>query len=131
MRFAQAPLWNLLAAPLVVVCSSPGRPVPRFYFDIREGTRFIPDNEGLEFDSLDAAEREAAEAAAQIGRDKLPKGGTRDITIEVRNEHGQRVLTVAISMHIDRVAPPPTAPGGLTPLDTAQAGLSGATKLFE
>ncbi len=105
--------------------------MPRFYFDVREGPRFAPDDEGLEFDDLDAAEREAAEAAAQIGRDKLPKGGTRDVTIEVRNEHGQRVLTVVISLHIDRVAPPPAAPGGLTPLETAQEGVSGATKLFE
>ena len=103
----------------------------RFYFDVREGSRFIPDDKGLEFDSLDAAEREAAEAAAAIGRDELPKGGVRDVAVEVRNEHGQRVLTVAISMHIDRVAPPPAAPGGLTPLETRQAGISGATKLFE
>jgi uncharacterized protein DUF6894 len=84
--------------------------VPRFYFDVREGARFVPDDEGLEFQDLDAAEREAAETAAQIGRDKLPKGGNRNVTIEVRNEHGQRVLTVVVSMHIDRVAPPPTAP---------------------
>lgn len=40
--------------------------MPRFYFDVREGEKFIPDEEGLEFDSLDAAEREAATAAAEI-----------------------------------------------------------------
>jgi len=105
--------------------------VPRFYFDVREGSRFIPDDEGLEFDDLDAAECEAAEAAAEIGRDKLPKGGPRDVTVEVRNEHGQLVLTVTVSMHLERMAPPPAAPGGLTPLETGQAGISGATKLFE
>jgi hypothetical protein len=37
-----------------------------YYFDIREGTRFVPDEEGLEFESL-----EAAETAAEIGRDRL------------------------------------------------------------
>ncbi len=82
----------------------------RFYFDVREGSRFIPDDEGLEFDSLDIAEREAAMAAAEIGRDRLPKGSARDITIEVRNEHCQRVLTVTVSMQVERVAPPPAAP---------------------
>jgi hypothetical protein len=81
--------------------------MPRYYFDVREGPRFIHDDEGLVFDDLDAAEREAAEAAAQIGRDHLPKGGIRDVTIEVRNEHSQRVLTVTVSMHIDRVHPTP------------------------
>ena len=84
--------------------------MPRFYFDVREGARFIPDEEGLEFDSLDAAEREAATAAAEIGRDRLPTGDSREITVEVRNEHRQRVLTVKVSMDIDRVEPPPQPP---------------------
>jgi hypothetical protein len=84
--------------------------VPRFYFDIREGARFIPDETGLEFDSLDAAERGAASAAAEIGRDQLPKGDARDITVELKNEHRQRVLTVTISMEIHRVDPEPLSP---------------------
>ena len=82
----------------------------RFYFDVREGASFIPDEEGLEFDSLDAAEQEAATAAAEIGRDRLPQGDSREITVEVRNEHRQRVLTVKVSMGIDRVEPSPQPP---------------------
>ncbi len=39
--------------------------MPRFYFDTREGSRFTPDEEGVEFPDLDAAEREAATAAAE------------------------------------------------------------------
>ena len=45
--------------------------MPRFYFDVRDGPRFFADDEGRELDSLDAAEREAVTAAAQIGRDRL------------------------------------------------------------
>jgi hypothetical protein len=86
--------------------------VPRFYFDVREGAQFIPDDEGLEFDSLDNAEQEAASTAAEIGRDRLPKGDARDITVEVRNEHGQRVLTVVVTMEIHRVDPEPPPPHG-------------------
>jgi hypothetical protein len=86
--------------------------MPRFYFDSHEGSRFIPDDEGLEFNDLEAAEQEAATAAAEMGRDRLPSGDTRDITVEVRNEHGQRVLTVRVIMEIDRVEPPPRAPAG-------------------
>jgi hypothetical protein len=84
--------------------------VPRFYFDVRDGTQFVPDDEGIEFDSLDAAEREAAESAAEIGRDRLPKNDPRAVTVEVRNEHGQRVLTVTVSMEIYRVDPEPLPP---------------------
>jgi hypothetical protein len=84
--------------------------VPRFYFDVRDGTKFTPDDEGLEFESLDAAEREAASAAAEIGRDRLPTGDAREITVELRNEHRQRVLTVTVSMDVQRVDPSPEAP---------------------
>jgi hypothetical protein len=79
--------------------------VPRFYFDVREGAKLVPDEEGLEFDSLDAAEREAAESAAEIGRDRLPTSDAREVTVEVRNEHRQRVLTVTVSLKLHRVDP--------------------------
>jgi hypothetical protein len=84
--------------------------VPRFYFDVREGEKFIPDEKGLEFDSLDTAEHEAARAAAEIGRDRLPKGDVREVTVEIRNEHRQRVLTVTVSMETHRVNPAPEPP---------------------
>lgn len=79
----------------------------RFYFDVREGHLFVTDRDGLEFPSLDAAEQEAIEAAASIGKDRLPRGDTREVTVEVRNERGQRVLTVRVSLDIDRVHPAP------------------------
>jgi hypothetical protein len=82
--------------------------VPRYYFDVREGGKFTPDHGGLEFDSLDGAER----AAAEIGRDRLPKGEARAVKVELRNEHRQRVLTVTVSMEIDRVEPPPEPSDG-------------------
>ena len=100
--------------------------MPRYYFDVREGARFVPDDEGLDFDDLDAAEREAA----AIGRDQFAKGDARDITIEVRDEHGQRVRTATVSMRIDRVEPPPGVTDGLTPLETSQAGVLAAAKLL-
>ncbi len=84
--------------------------MPRFYFDVREGARFIPDEQGLEFASLDAAEQEAATTAAEIGRDRLPTGDAREITVEVRNEHRQRVLTATVSLEIHRVDPEPLPP---------------------
>jgi hypothetical protein len=84
--------------------------MPRFYFDTREGSYFIPDDKGLEFLDMGAAERKAAEAVAEMVRDRLPRGDTRDITIEVRDEHGQWVLTVRVTMEIDRMEPSPEAP---------------------
>ena len=84
--------------------------MPRFYFGVREGARFVPDEIGLEFDSLDAAERAAAETAAEIGRELLPKGDAREVTVEVRNEHRQPVLTATASLEVHRVDPAPLPP---------------------
>jgi hypothetical protein len=56
--------------------------MPRFYFDMREGARFTPDRVGIELDSLDAAEQEAARAAAEVSRNQLPKGNAREVTVE-------------------------------------------------
>jgi hypothetical protein len=81
--------------------------MPCFYFDVRDGVSFTPDEVGREFDSLEAAERAAAKAAAEIGRDQLPNGDARKVTVEVRNEHGQWVLTVTVTLEVQRVEPPP------------------------
>ena len=62
--------------------------VPRFYFGMREDETVIPDEEGLELESLDAAEREAAVSAVDIGRSQLPHGKVREITVEVEDENG-------------------------------------------
>lgn len=85
--------------------------MPRYFFDTREGQQLTPDDVGLEFDSLDAAEHAAACAAAEIGRDCLPKGDGHEVSVEVKNEHGQRMLTVTVSMAVDRTeqAPGPGA----------------------
>ena len=74
------------------------------------GSRFYSDEEGMECRDLDAAERLAAESAAEIGRDVLPDPRVRDVTIELRNEHKQRVLTVTVTMNVERVHPSPEPP---------------------
>ena len=78
--------------------------MPRFYFGIRTGCSFMPDSEVMEFPDLDTAEREAVKAAAGIAREWLPKGDVRKVMIEVRDEQGERVLTVTVAMHIERSA---------------------------
>ena len=79
--------------------------MPRFYFDVREGSRFLPDEEGLELPDLDEAERKAAESAARIGRDLLSKGNAHKVIVEVRNPRGKRVLAVTVTMQVERVTP--------------------------
>jgi hypothetical protein len=79
--------------------------MPRFYFDVRDGGSFTSDDEGREFDILDAAELAAAEAAAEIGRDRLPRNDTHKVTVELRDEHRQLVGTVMVLIEVHRIDP--------------------------
>ena len=74
----------------------------RYYFDIRHGTDLLRDEEGAEFESLDAAIRGVARSAAEIGTGRLARGDLSDVVIEIRDEHDQRVITVTASMKVDR-----------------------------
>ena len=76
--------------------------VPRYYFDILNGMDGVHDDDGAEFDSLDAAVHAATRSAAEIGTDRLAKGDLRDVVIEVRDKRNQRVCTVTASMKIER-----------------------------
>jgi hypothetical protein len=62
----------------------------------------VRDDEGAEFDNLEAAVQAAARSAAEIGTSRLAKGDTSDVVIEVRGEQSQRVCTVTASMRIER-----------------------------
>ena len=77
----------------------------RYYFDVQNGKPPIRDDEGAEFDSLDAAVQAAARSAAEIGTSRLAKGDVSDVVIEVRDEQNQRVSTVTASMRIERHGP--------------------------
>jgi hypothetical protein len=76
--------------------------VARYYFDVQNGKPLVRDDEGAEFDSLEAAVHAAARSAAEIGTSRLAKGDTSDVVIEVRDEQNQRVCTVTASMMIER-----------------------------
>ena len=58
----------------------------RYYFDVQTGKPLVRDDEGAEFDSLDAAVQAAARSAAEIGTSRLARGDFSDVVIEVRDE---------------------------------------------
>ena len=76
--------------------------MPTFYFDVREDGVVAIDEEGLELADLAAAQREAGDAATTIAHDKFAEGGGESIVIEVRDESGRRVLSVAATLSIVR-----------------------------
>jgi hypothetical protein len=86
--------------------------MPRFYFDLFLGSDFNRDAVGSNVGSLRAAEIEVMRTAADLTRDRLLKmqsAASDDIWIEVTDEHRQPVLTVTVSVQVERA--------GLMPLD--------------
>jgi hypothetical protein len=79
--------------------------MPRFYFDLLLGSYSNVDPEGHEIESLLAAEIEALRSAGELARDQLLKlqcPSAEDVRVEVRDEHRQLVLTVTVSIRVDR-----------------------------
>ena len=75
--------------------------MPRFYLDVSQGPKFMPDEQGFVLDSLDAAEHEATQTLIQLGRDWLAH--CREVTVQVRNERHQTVLSLSVAMRVERV----------------------------
>ena len=79
--------------------------MPRFYFDLFLGASTNRDEVGYEIDSLHTAEIEALRTAGELTRDRLLKMQSAtpdDIRIEVTDEQRQPVLTVTVSIQVER-----------------------------
>jgi len=77
--------------------------MPRYHLNVHDELNPAPSG----FETLAAAEREAARTAAAIGLHKLPHDGTCDAVVEVSDEHHQRVTVMTVSMRIERPTFPP------------------------
>jgi len=58
----------------------------RYYFVVRDGDAFAEDDEGLEFDGIEAAQNEATRVLGELAKDVLPGATRRVIAVEVRDE---------------------------------------------
>jgi len=76
--------------------------MPRFYFDIRHGDSVAPDEEGMECADLPAAEREANLSVVEVALDLHRDNQTRELSVDVRSEAGQRLLVITLSLKISR-----------------------------
>ncbi len=72
--------------------------MPLFYFDVRDGEKFMIDEQGLDFSGIDGARDEATRALAEMARDVLPDTSRRRLAIEVRNDEAKEPLLVVALM---------------------------------
>ncbi len=85
---------------------SAGGPVPRFFLDTYDGDSFIPDEEWIELDNLEAAKAEAQKTLPEMARDNLPDGDQRVFIASVRDEAGQVVLRITLSLVVEYPSQP-------------------------
>jgi hypothetical protein len=72
--------------------------VPRFFFDTYDGDFFAPDNEGQDLADIEVAKLIAQEALPDMASDKLPDGDQRVFIVSVRDEAGQVVVRVSLTL---------------------------------
>jgi hypothetical protein len=60
----------------------------RYFFDIREGDKFVPDDEGIELPHVEAAQMEAARSLANLVRDKADSQPFSLMAVQVRDSDG-------------------------------------------
>jgi hypothetical protein len=75
----------------------------RYYFDLRQGDELAIDEEGVEFETLQQAQEEAARSLADMARDEtmIGNGAAPKLIIEVRDGDGP-VMAVTFNMTVDR-----------------------------
>lgn len=75
--------------------------MPRYFLDFQDGTVWLKDEEGQEYDNLQAARNAAIAALPDIGREAPPQDGKRDFVAFVRDEHGTELCTVRLNLAAD------------------------------
>ncbi len=77
-----------------------GTAMPRFYIDTSDQARFVHDQEGLEFEDVEAAKDAAVDALPDMARDVLPDGDSRTFIAVVRDEKGRTLLQATMSFSV-------------------------------
>jgi hypothetical protein len=72
--------------------------MPRYFFDLMDGSAAKPDSEGIVLPDVRAGLDEASETLVGMARDHISSDGPlRTMSIVVREESGGRLLTVSVS----------------------------------
>jgi hypothetical protein len=72
-----------------------------YYFDIRDGNRLFPDDQGSEMDGLNAARIEAFAALADYVKEIAPTENRRRVAIEVRDEDSKPLLKAVVIFEVE------------------------------
>lgn len=72
--------------------------MPRFYFDIDDGYRFIEDDAGQDLRDRNAARETAIASLPPIAGDVMPNGNRHRVTVLVRDARGKPVFRADLEL---------------------------------
>jgi hypothetical protein len=68
----------------------------RYFFDTRDGSELIRDEQGIELDDIESARHEATRGLADLAKDVIPSSERRELAIEVRDDADHALLRAAL-----------------------------------
>jgi hypothetical protein len=78
--------------------------VTRYFFDLRDGDEFSPDDEGMELDGAEAARAEMIAAFPAIAAQRIREDRDRaEFEMTVRDEAGNEVMRASLSFKLTEV----------------------------
>jgi hypothetical protein len=78
--------------------------VPRFYFDLRSGEKFTPDQEGVEFPTVKDARADASRTLGEMIKDAMPDGEHCEMAVEVRGHDKRALFKIKMTFEVEPLA---------------------------
>jgi hypothetical protein len=75
--------------------------MPRYFFDIEDGTIVMRDAEGSDLADLLAAQREAAETLVEMSRDVFRVRDHGRLSASIRDDTDRVLLTVSLTLSVE------------------------------
>ena len=81
-------------------------PIPRYFFDMDDGTKLFIDDQGTELADDHAARLEGTAALAAMGKDHMPgESSEKRMTMLVRKQEGEPFLELALTFKARQLGP--------------------------
>ncbi len=74
--------------------------VPRFFIDTSDQERFVRDEDGLEFEDVEAAMNAAVHGLSDMANDAMPGGESRTFMATVRDAQGKTRVQTTMSFGV-------------------------------
>ena len=75
--------------------------MPHFFIDTSDEDQLVRDDDGYEFEDLEAAKRAAISALPDMARDRLPDRDAHAFFAIVRNSEGDDLLRASLSLQVE------------------------------